>query len=196
MAWQPDYVTVPELKDYYRIDASDTVDDVAMGHAIAAASRAVDHHCGRQFGQVDSAQERTYTAEYDAVGRYWFVEVDDVQDLTGLSVTVDGQAVTDWTAEPVNAAADGKPYTTLRLNSGGSSTVHGVKITGLWGWSAVPDVVVQATTLQASRLSWRRGAPAGVAGSPETGSEVRLLAKLDPDVAVVLSSVIRWWAVA
>jgi hypothetical protein len=50
--------------------------------------------------------------------------------------------------------------------------------------------------LQASRLDFRRVAPAGVAGSPETGSEVRLLARVDPDVAVSLKDYIRWWAAA
>jgi hypothetical protein len=65
-----------------------------------------------------------------------------------------------------------------------------------WGWDAVPDAVKEATLLQGSRLDFRRVAPAGVAGSPETGSEVRLLARVDPDVAVSLKDFIRWWAAA
>ena len=44
----------------------------------------------------------------------------------------------------------------------------------------------EATLLQASRLAARRDSPFGVAGSPDAGSEMRLLARVDPDVAVAL----------
>jgi hypothetical protein len=40
--------------------------------------------------------------------------------------------------------------------------------------------------MQASRLLSRRDAPFGIAGSPEMGSEMRLLAKLDPDVDLLV----------
>jgi hypothetical protein len=61
-----------------------------------------------------------------------------------------------------------------------------VKVTALWGWTAVPVAVKQATLLQASRFFSRRHSPYGVAGSPELGSEIRLLARVDPDVGVSL----------
>jgi hypothetical protein len=56
--------------------------------------------------------------------------------------------------------------------------------------------VEQATLLQASRFHARRFSPYGVAGSPELGSELRLLAKLDADVELALSKaqLVRWWA--
>jgi hypothetical protein len=50
----------------------------------------------------------------------------------------------------------------------------------------VPPTIKLATQLQASRWLKRRDAPFGIAGSPELGSELRLLAKLDPDVEVLL----------
>jgi hypothetical protein len=43
-----------------------------------------------------------------------------------------------------------------------------------------------ATLLQGGRLYTRRSALFGIAGSPESGSEMRLLSKVDPDVAVML----------
>jgi len=52
-----------------------------------------------------------------------------------------------------------------------------------------------ATVLQANRLLKRRHAPFGVAGSPELGSELRLLARVDPDVAVSLRGLGRMRAV-
>jgi hypothetical protein len=57
----------------------------------------------------------------------------------------------------------------------------------------VPSAVKQACLIQASRFFTRRYAPFGVAGSPESGSEMRLLAKVDPDVAVILGPYVTWW---
>jgi len=65
-----------------------------------------------------------------------------------------------------------------------------------WGWSAVPVPVKEATYLQASRFHSRRDSPYGIAGSPDQGSELRLLSRVDPDVAVSLSDFVRWWAAA
>jgi hypothetical protein len=50
----------------------------------------------------------------------------------------------------------------------------------------VPASVKLAALLQATRLFKRKEAPFGVAGSLELGSELRLLAKLDPDVEMLL----------
>jgi len=60
-----------------------------------------------------------------------------------------------------------------------------------WGWTAVPAQVPGAARIQLSRFDWRRDAPAGIAGSPDSGSEIRLLAKLDPDAIKALSGLAR-----
>jgi uncharacterized phiE125 gp8 family phage protein len=198
MAWAPDYATLSEFKAYLRI--TDTDDDAQLALAITTASRAVDGFCHRQFGQVDEAEERSYTAYWDRRARVWVVVFDDLQDITGLTVTVEAGDVDDYTLEPVNAAQKGRPFTQLRVNTDSTAKPtterHGVTIDGVWGWDAVPVPVEQATLLQASRFHARRFSPYGVAGSPEQGSEMRLLAKLDPDVELALarSKMIRWWA--
>jgi hypothetical protein len=115
-------------------------------------------------------------------------------------VTAEAGTVDDYTLEPVNAAQWGRPFTQLRVNTGSTAKPNGdrheVTIDAVWGWDAVPVPVEQATLLQASRFHARRFSPYGVAGSPEQGSEMRLLAKLDPDVELALarSKMIRWWA--
>jgi hypothetical protein len=68
-----------------------------------------------------------------------------------------------------------------------------VQVTATWGWTAVPATIKKATLLQASRFYKRRDAPFGVAGSPDMGSEMRLLAKVDPDVEVMLGDYRRKW---
>lgn len=198
MAWAPDYVTSTDLADFLRIDDMD--DDVALALAVTTAARAVDDHCGRQFGKVDSVEARTYYARPDYKTGYWVVDVDDYQTATGLVVTVGGTTVTTYLKEPVNAPAKGRPWLrvafTVASEAQPSTHPHEVAVTALWGWTAVPVAVQEATLLQASRLFWRRNAPAGVAGSPDMGSEIRLLAKLDPDVAVSLRGYRRLRSVA
>lgn len=184
MAWQPDYVTTEELKAFLRID--DTVDDDLLAYAVAAASRSVDKFCNRQFGLLAAVQDRVYTARWDVVlGRY-VVDIDDLMTTTGLVIT-GAAAITDYTLRPSNADLNGRPWTRIILNSGGRSDLDGITVTAKFGWTDVPVTVQQATLVQSSRLFKRKDAPFGIAGSPELGSEMRLLAKVDPDVAVVLS---------
>jgi uncharacterized phiE125 gp8 family phage protein len=198
MTWAPDYVTSADLKAYLGI--TDTVDDAQLALAVAAASRAVDRATNRQFGLVAAPEERVYTARWDKRRCRWVVEIDDLMTAVGLTVTTDAGTVDVFDLQPGNAAGEGLAWTRLVVapESAVQPTAdeNGVSVTAQWGWAAVPATVKQATLLQASRLFARRKAPFGVAGSPELGSELRLLARLDPDVAVVLGPYTRWWAAA
>lgn len=191
MAWAPPYVDPDELNRFVRVD--DTVDDVEAGLAIEAASRAVDAFTGRQFGLVDTPEARRYTASLRS--GLWVVGIDDLMTSTGLAVTVPAGAITAYELTPINAAAMGRPWTRLVVIA--DSTVqpvgeaYEVTITARWGWTVVPAAVKQATLLQASRFLARRDSPYGIAGSPSDGSELRLLARVDPDVAVILGPYVR-----
>ena len=191
--WHPAYATVEQLKAYVSIPADDAVDDTELSGKIVAASRSIDQHTRRQFGQVDALEMRTYTAHARSDGA--LVVIDDLVDVTGLAVEVDGAAVTPDRLWPKNAVLKGQAFTRLWLPTGTSCAVDAVEVTALWGWSDVPPTILEATLLQASRLFKRRDAPFGVAGSPDLGSEVRLLAKVDPDVAVMLKPYVRRAAV-
>lgn len=195
MAWQPTYATAEELADYVRTDSLRDADTLEL--AVAAASRAVDQFCHRQFGSADSAAERIYTPRWDRRRGRWVVDIDDLGDKTGLTLDLGAGEVATFTLEPVNAMADGRPWTVLTIPADASPSPtgdeHELTATGLWGWPQVPQPVKQATLLQASRLHHRRESPWGVAGSPELGSEMRLLARVDPDVAVGLTPYVRWW---
>jgi hypothetical protein len=177
MAWAPSYVDLTDFKAYLKIQ--DSADDEQLTLAIAAASRAVDTYCRRQFGRTDTPETRTFTSYHDRAQCLWAAETDDY--FGQVLVTVCGTAVTG-TPEPINAPNYGRPYTRVAVLSPGS-----VAVSGNFGWTAVPDAVVQATMIQAARINKRRDSPFGVAGSPQDGSELRLLAKLDPDVQVLLA---------
>jgi len=195
MAWAPDYTTAARFKAFLRI--ADTTDDVQIGLAITSASRAIDKACNRQFGVLSSATEWFYTAQWDRHRDCWFVSVDDFATTTGLVVKVKTVATTDYVVEPLQAVAKGRVWTAIRLGSStGVADKDAIGVTALWGWPSVPTPVEQACWLQASRFLSRRDSPYGIAGSPADGSELRLLATVDPDVRVSLGHYVRQWAVA
>lgn len=200
------YATLAELRAFVGIPVLDTGDDTTLQLALDAAEEQIDLFTFRQFAADAVAVARTYDA---AVPTY--LDVDPITTTTGLIVktddNADGTFETTWTLgtdfrlEPLNAAAEGKAWT--RIVGLGTRTFPrhaywpGVQVTAKFGWVGdVPAAIKEATLLQASRLFMRRNAPFGVAGSPDMGSEVRLLAKLDPDVEALVRRYRRtWWVV-
>jgi hypothetical protein len=205
MALYSDYCTLAELKAYLRI--GDTGDDVELPFAITAASRAVDRACNRQFGQITTAEARYYTWEKYLVEGRSALAVFDLYTVTDLAVAFDPGAdgtyeetvtiSTDFDLYPWNAAVDSRPWTHVVLQPDSAFRFpvnpRGVRVTARFGWTAVPTTIKQATLLQASRFFTRRNSPYGIAGSPDMGSEMRLLARLDPDVAVMVGPYRRQW---
>lgn len=202
MAWQPDYTTLADLKSYLRLN--DTEDDAELAFAITAASRAIDHATNRQFGNVSPVEARIYSARWDRSWCRWVIDVDDVHSTTGLTVLVDDDddqvfdvSITDFRMAPVNEDNKGRPWTQIVIGSDSANVPtkarDTVQVTALWGWAAVPVTIEAATLIQAERFFYRREAPFGIAGSPSVGSEMRLLAQVDPDVAVMVRSFRRPW---
>jgi hypothetical protein len=180
VAWAPDYVTDAELKSYLRDTSS--ADDALYALWATTASRAVDNYCHRQFGNV-SAEAREYETAYWRHLCKHAAYIDDLQDVTGLEVLdSNGDEITDYTLGPVNALKKGKPYEWIQVSVSGPLT-----ITAPWGWTAVPSAVKLASRLQGARFAVRRDSPFGVAGSPDQGNEMRLLAQLDPDLKTALA---------
>jgi hypothetical protein len=200
MPWAPDYATVDELREFVRID--DVADDMIIEAALAASSRMIDYACDpridhfRQFGRTATVEDRYFTVSrrgYDTPVRgQWVAVVDDIATAVGLVVAVDPAGtgsynpVTGTTLLPRNAVSYGRPATAVLFAGSSLPTpatfADAVKITATWGWPSVPTAIHEACMIQTSRLLSRRDAPFGVAGSPETGTEIRLLARLDPDV--------------
>lgn len=192
MAWQPDYVTLEDLRAYQSIEL--TVDDDQLALAITAASRAVDRRCGRQFGSLTTSVARTYRAVYDRHEAVWIASVDDIATTSGLVVTIDGTEVTGYTLTPCNASLGSRPWTAIEFGVDATVTPTAtsvIGVTGTLGWSAVPTPVKLATLMQANRFAARRNSPYGVASSPAEGPDLRLMSTLDPDVSVILDGYVR-----
>lgn len=192
MTWAPDYSDVATVRSYIR-SGLDSDSDAFIASWITATSRNVDDFCGRQFGNTGTLQARVYDPVFDrALGKQVY-EIDDVQNLTGMTVATGAtvQAATGFTLWPRNAVANGMPYTQLRTSAFSGT----ITATAVWGWTTVPAAAPTGLLLQAARLAKRRDSPFGVAGSPTDGSELRLLAQLDPDFKTTLKPYMRtWWA--
>lgn len=197
MAWQPDYITSAELIAFARTDSAD---DAEAETIVTTVSRAIDRHCSlgtirRQFGQVAAPEPRRYTARWSRRYCRWVVEIDDLMTSVGLVVATDAATITEFDLEPANAAAEGRPWTRLLLRRSNSVAVTGerneILATGRWGWNAFPVAVKMAAKFQGNRWLHRRDSPFGIAGSPQQGSELRLLDRVDPDVAVSLTPYVR-----
>jgi hypothetical protein len=194
VVWKPDYLTLAEAKAYLR--TADTIDDVEIAGWITAASRAIDYRCNRQFGQLAAPAARVYrrTPVWSPDLCLWTIDVDDVQDLTGLTVNGVAYASQRGVMLPDNAPADSRPWTQIGFADQPTPSTYAapvaLTVVARWGWTAVPAQVPAACKLQLSRWMSRRDSPNGIAGSPESG-QLRLLARLDPDVATTLGGLGR-----
>ena len=167
----------------------DTVDDSLLEMAIESASRAIDGHAMRSFYSSGTAT-RYYAADDSFVCQ--------VDDLAGTAITLSTSAngdgifdVTwsdvDYQLEPTNGYTDGLtvPYTRIRAVQNYLFPVQAgenlVKVTGVFGWSAVPIAITQACVVQSSRLFKRLDSPLGIVGFGDMGA-MRVTRYLDPDV--------------
>jgi len=171
------YVTTEQVRAALDID---TTDEDTLSLAVSSASRLVDSMCGRNFGLTTSA------ARYFDPTDPYCVSIDDAATVTAVA-TDDGAdgtystswATTDWQAQPVGGIAPsgltGWPYRAIVAVSGrtftkGLNMRPVVKVTGTWGWAAVPDDVEQATLFLASEMfKAAREAPFGSAGLADFG---------------------------
>jgi len=199
------YASLTDLKSALRIQ--DGVDDSLLELALESASRMVDEYTMRYFYNAGTATRVFVPLSDDVCQIDDAVSISAVAVATQLTKTFDQTwAVTDYQTEPLNSVSDGLtgwPITRLRAVGDyefpndetqyryegryGQEDVATVQVTGVWGWSAVPTAVKQATIIQAMRIFKRLDSPLGVISSPDTGY-FRVSNRIDPDVAMLLNS--------
>lgn len=192
MAISNGYATLSEVKAALRI--TDTIDDSLLEMAIESASRLIDGYANRSFYNAGTAS-RYFVADND-----FLTNIDDAVSITEVATdtTADGTFDVVWQSddyqlEPLNGRVDGLavPYNAIRAIGDYTFPIWGgealVKITGTWGYSAVPTTIKQATIIQASRIFKRLDSPLGVLSSPDLGF-IRVGSKLDPDVAQLVDA--------
>lgn len=193
MAVTNGYATLSDLKAALRI--TDTVDDALIEISIEAASREIDGYCQRTFFSQSATRVYNSTDSFT-------VETDDIVSVTTLKTSDDGTIydtswkVTDYQLEPLNGYSGGltQPYTRIRAIGdylfpiwsveGTYTNFASVQVVGVFGWSAIPTAIKQATILLAMRQFKRYDSPLGVAGFGDLGA-IRV-GRVDPDVEALL----------
>ena len=184
MAITNGYATLIQLKS--AIGIADGIDDPMLEMAIESASRQIDSYTERYFYNAGTAVKL-----FSPLDNY-VCPTEDFITLTKVETSEDGEswdtewAATDWQAEPLNGRSGGlvTSYTQIRAIDSylfpyrnGEATA---RLTGTWGWSAVPIAITQATIILASRIFKRLDSPLGII-SNDLGS-MRVGFRLDPDV--------------
>lgn len=141
------YCTLAEYKLWNTIGTTNTNDDGVIEDIIESVSRQIDNICGRHF-YATTAIVRYFKADYKGQDLLF---IDDLSTTSSLSIASDddgdGTYENTWSSadynmlpyQPQNSA----PYTMIETAPQGnfvfSAQKKGNKITGLWGWTAVPD---------------------------------------------------------
>jgi hypothetical protein len=186
------YCTLGELKAALRVQ--DSIDDSLLEISIEAASREIDGYTERVF--YSTSATRVY-----APHNIYLVETDDIISVTTLKTSTNGLtydttlATTDYQLEPLNNLAGGivTPFTQIRAIGdylwpaySPQTIFHleaSVQVVGVFGWSAVPAAIRQATIILAMRLFKRFDAPLGMI-SNDLGS--MRVGRFDPDVEALV----------
>jgi len=188
------YCTLAQLKAALRI--TDTLDNDLLEVAIESASREIDGYTERVF--FSTSATRIYAPQ-----NIYLVETDDIVSVTSVKTSTDGLtfdttlASTDYQLEPLNGIAGGlsTPFTQIRAVGdylwpaySPQTIFHleaSVQVVGVFGWSAVPTAIKQATIILAMRLFKRLDSPLGIAGFGDMG-QMRV-GRQDPDVEALIA---------
>jgi len=187
------YCTLADLKAALRVQ--DSIDDSLLELAIESASREIDGYCERVF--YSTSATRVY-----APTNIYTVTTDDIISVTTLKSSSDGVTyditwqTSDYQLEPLNGVAGGlvTPFTRIRATGSYLMPTFSVgtfyelealiQVVGVFGWSAIPAAIRQATVILAMRLFKRLDSPMGVI-SNDLGS--MRVGRVDPDVEALLS---------
>lgn len=193
------YCTLDELRSWADIPG---LEKTAMAEdCVTAVSRAIDHYSDRHFYQVGTTGTpvaRTFAPcsstrlDFGSLGDL----TDEVVPVVETDAAGDGTFETLWAASDYQlqpfSRKDGWPYTGLEAVAGRRFPFlltpgrrNRVRVTGVWGWDAVPVDVKQACLIKAARLFARHQSPNGIAGVGDFGP-IRISRFEDPDVVDLL----------
>ena len=173
-----DYLTEEEAVAYIGQNAMRDRSEVT--DHVTAVSRFIDDYCGRHFyqdGTIAVPVARTFVPSHETELRLGVFN--DLVSVSAVAVDTAGNrsfstALTGYALEPFNPKP-GYPYTTLRLygttfTSPGSNTRPDiVRVTGVWGWPAVPAPVKSAAKILMAELNKLADAPLGITGQSDFG---------------------------
>jgi len=196
-----DYCTYADLAAYLigtGIESSTAYED-HLGNLITAASREIDHYCGRWDGFFYNTTSSTATAEeryFDGDGEdeQW---IDHCLEIITLSVAESGDldTYTEWSSSDYITWPYNKDYIRKIIcrHDGAKSIFHAgrktVKMEAYWGFSkTIPEPIKTATIITAVR-TFKRGmqAFADAGGMADLG-QLFYVQQLDPQVKGILKA--------
>lgn len=185
MAAVTTYAEVVDLKAHLGLEPSDTKDDAVLALKIVSACRAVDGVCRRRFWRDPAADPTTVRYFRPETASYCLIDdlIVDADTAVALDDSDTGTwastlTAADYVTHPLNGigldGASGWPVTALELTAGGR--MFGpyfrhldVKITGRWGWTAIPAPVFEATLIVAADLFHYKDVRSGTIGFNDFG---------------------------
>jgi len=196
------YASIAELRQRLDPTGAETytaTEDAVHGAILDAVSQAIGAWCQDAFYLTATGTVRYLTAEWpDLLVVPSLVSIDTgglVTDDNGTGTYGTTWATTDYILWPDNAAAldPAQPYTEIhvdRRDTGAGYTFptggqRGVRITGAWGWPAVPPVVKEVCLLETLRLLQQSQGPSGVIASEALGQFV-IQPELHPTSRIML----------
>jgi len=183
------YADLSEVKDSLQLSESDTQYDAAITRILTSIDTEINNHCHRTFTLAESASARKFPAQTATR-----VFIDDVSAADGLVVEVGSSGgwttvdEDDYECNPINGILNGEPWPVTNLVAMGgfswpSRSLYRVRVTGIWGWPAIPGPVKEAAVLLAVRTLKRPDAPFGVTFGDLGSIQVQLR---DPDITTKL----------
>lgn len=171
----------------------DNGDDVAIGEDLTAVSRYLEHpgRLGRWFNRDTAVVDRIYTIKWPGQT----LEIDDLAELApapAIQIDAEPDGLFELTLDPADyellrydarQGPDPWPYTEINLpvwRSKSFTRNARVKVSGWWGWPAVPVAVKVATVRLTSMLrlesAWAtRRLPEGMDQAIETSMDAQIL---------------------
>lgn len=191
------YVELDQFKDELGIKVA--VDDDRITRALATASEVLNKICDRDFHVLPTGSDEE---RYFSPDRPRTLTIDDLVEIHEFAIDRQGNDFAtptlwlenrDYVLKPENAARKGRPFERVKVMPYGRYLLpdmpRSVRISGVYGWPAVPDAITQATMLLANRLRVRKDAPFGIA-SFGTDVAMRVL-RSDPDIELAVLDLVR-----
>lgn len=195
------YQTLEQMK--LRLEIANDKFDSTLEAQIEVASRYIDGLCDRFFYASGAT-----TVYFDVSNNSHSLPLTvDLLTITELATDITGfrdyntiWAITDYDLLPTEAPLRGRPFTEIRRTPLGfwwfPRGTRSVKLTGTFGWPAVPKPIQEACALETARLFKRKTAPFGKIGSPAVGGGMHMssIIKIDPDIEQLIGQYIRYGA--
>jgi len=140
-----------DLQTYLtEIGITQTISSDTKTNAVADAIFWAERFTGRTFTTSDSSETRKYDATQPQ-NEYTLVEIEDANTITAVTIGT-GSALTldtDYDLLPLPLRS-GNPYECVRFLRSRPYGPKEIRVTGKFGWSAVPGSVYQAIVIYAA----------------------------------------------